>query len=80
MAKFSKQDYVSIARVIDTTWSKLLAEAAIPTHPNYDALTAVWRVRVDMTAVVTAFVDMFAADNPNFDRERFVLACEGECD
>ncbi len=70
MAKFSKQDYVSIARVIDTTWSKLHAQALNPELR--------WGVKVDMNAVVTAFADMFAADNPRFDRERFVMACEGE--
>jgi len=69
VAKFSKQDYMSIARVIDTTWSKLCDEA----HPSHH-----WQVRYDMDAVVTAFADMFAADNPRFDRERFVMACEGE--
>lgn len=72
MAKFSKQDYVSIARVIDKTWSRLHAQALNPELR--------WGVRVDMTAVVTAFADMFEADNPNFDRERFVQACEGERD
>ncbi len=36
-----------------------------------------WGVKIDMDAVVTAFADMFAADNPRFDRERFVRACEG---
>ncbi len=69
MAKFSKQDYVGIAKVIDTTWSKLFAEAHTSHH---------WQVKYDMDAVVTAFADMFQADNPRFDRERFVMACEGE--
>jgi hypothetical protein len=70
MAKFSRQDYVSIARVIDTTWRKLFA-SAVTTDQRFG-------VKVDMDAVVTAFADMFAADNPRFDRERFVMACEGE--
>ncbi len=69
MAKFSKQDYVSIARVIDTTWSKL--------HAACTTGAQAFAVKVDMDAVVTAFADMFQADNPRFDRERFVMACEG---
>lgn len=68
MAKFSKQDYVGIAKVIDTTWGKLLLAPGV--EP--------WHVKYDMEAVVTAFADMFQADNPRFDRERFVMACEGE--
>lgn len=67
MAKFSKQDYVSIANVIDATWSKLLNRAY--------GTDQVWEVKYDMEAVITAFADMFEQDNPNFDRERFVMAC-----
>jgi hypothetical protein len=70
MAKFSRQDYVQIAHTIDTVWSKLYAQADTP--------EAQWGVLIDMQAVVTAFADMFQADNPRFDRERFVMACEGE--
>jgi hypothetical protein len=70
MAKFSRQDYVQIAHTIDTVWSKLFAGA----HTEHERFC----VKVDMEAVVTAFADMFQADNPRFDRERFVMACEGE--
>lgn len=73
MAKFSKQDYVSIARVIDDTWSKLLHER----ETTISTATQRWQVKYDMDAVVTAFADMFEADNDRFDRERFVMACEG---
>ncbi len=73
MAKFSKQDYVGIAKVIDTTWSKLLHEC----ETTISTATQRWQVKYDMDAVVTAFADMFQADNPRFDRERFVMTCEG---
>lgn len=69
MAKFSRQDYVGIANVIDTTWRKLL-DGAVEARR--------FGIRYDMEAVINAFADMFAADNPRFDRERFVMACEGE--
>ena len=78
MAKFSKQDYVSIARVIDDTWGRLLGEAYVPRFPGDDTRARIWGVKVDMEAVVTAFADMFEQDNDRFDRERFVMACEGE--
>lgn len=69
MAKFSKQDYVGIANVIDTTWRKLLAES-----PDS---SVTWQIRYDMLAVIDGFADMFEQDNPRFDRERFVTAAMG---
>lgn len=69
MAKFSRQDYVGIANVIDTTWSKLLAES-----PD-SSIT--WQIRYDMLAVIDAFADMFEQDNSRFDRARFVAAAMG---
>lgn len=67
MAKFSKQDYVGIANVIDGVWRRLTNESR-------------WSHRVVveiMGETVTAFADMFEQDNPRFDRQRFVMACEG---
>lgn len=68
MAKFSKQDYVGIANVIDTTWSKLL-DGAVEARR--------FGIRCDMEAVINGFADMFEQDNPRFDRERFVTAATG---
>ena len=68
MAKFSKQDYLSIARLINKVWSKLFAGAVTPEQR--------FSVQVDMNTVVTAFADMFQVDNDRFDRERFVMTCE----
>lgn len=67
MAKFSKIDYVSSARAIDRTWSDL-ANGSRWSHRTVVEI---------MGAVVTAFADMYEADNPRFDRQRFVDACEG---
>ena len=30
------------------------------------------------TAVLSAFIEFFQDDNPNFDKERFVAACNGQ--
>lgn len=67
MAKFSKIDYVSTARAIDQTWADLANDSRW-SHRNVVEI---------MSAVVTAFADMYEADNPRFDRRRFVDACEG---
>ncbi len=71
MAKFSKQDYLTTARLISKVWSKLYALASGDAERQ-------WGVQVDMDAVVTAFADMFQADDPRFDRQQFGMACEGE--
>lgn len=69
MAKFSKQDYIGVAQVIDTTWRKLLAES-----PDS---SVTWQIRYDMLAVIDGFADMFGQDNDRFDRARFVTAAMG---
>ena len=71
MAKFSKQDYTSIASVINVAWRCLYAAASGDPERQ-------WGVLIDMQTVVDAFVDMFEQDNERFDRERFEAACEGE--
>jgi hypothetical protein len=66
MAKFSKQDYIRIAEVIQTTFDHLL------TTPN----VVTWQVNYDREVTVRSFANMFEEDNGRFDRARFVAACE----
>lgn len=40
--------------------------------PGYSAMAS-----TKWLADITALADMFAADNPRFDRERFLEACNG---
>jgi hypothetical protein len=67
VAKFGKQDYVSIAGVIRKTFDNL------ETTPN----VVIWQVQYDRQATVLAFADAFAAGNERFDRKRFIAACKG---
>lgn len=63
----SKKDYQAIARVLK----------AVRTGATYDGESyAVARCK----NVETMLADMLAADNPRFDRARFLEACEtGRC-
>lgn len=36
--------------------------------------------RVALLGLATDLASVFEADNPNFDRSRFLLACQGDCD
>lgn len=64
----SKKDYQAIARAIHEV--KTRADV----RPDSGALAALLADTVD------ALSDVFATDNPRFDRERFLEACEtGRC-
>jgi hypothetical protein len=62
MAKWSKQDYESVAQIFHEDLRWCLAE-------DHRAIERNHILRAD-------FADMFAADNSRFDREKFFEACE----
>ncbi|HLM79003.1 MAG TPA: hypothetical protein VK302_00080 [Terriglobales bacterium] len=67
--KLSRKDFQFIAETI-----KLL--------PSFDTITAGDAKPVDVvrfSTIVSRFADALAATNPQFDRDRFVRACNGEC-
>jgi len=58
----TRKDYVALAEAI---------AGAFPITENSTPIIA-WRLTME------AIADVLAADNPRFDRERFVKACQGE--
>lgn len=62
----SRKDYQSIAAALCET-----QPAVVDGDRCNDALRNQWQ------ATVSAIADVFAADNPRFDRVRFLRACNG---
>lgn len=63
----TKRDYQAIARAIHETYNRV----SEPAEPSPEQTVGF---------VVDALCDVFKADNPRFDRARFVEACEtGKC-
>jgi len=62
----TRKDYVAIAEAFATTKPE--------TADNVQAREA----RYQWKLVMTEIADVFADDNPRFDRDRFYTACEGK--
>lgn len=62
----TRKDYVAIAEAIYTTRETL------------PIVTGYWEAQLEAIGRATQLVaDVFAEDNPRFDRARFIAACEG---
>jgi hypothetical protein len=69
----TRKDYVAIAKAVAEGWADCVESAKVQaaisgTQPDYREAYAV-------ANVVANLCDVFAADNPRFDRERFETAC-----
>lgn len=60
----SKKLYVAVASIIAAELSRWKKPKIVDESPD-----------VVLRRVATAFADEFAADNPHFDRARFMTAC-----
>lgn len=69
MAAVSKQLFVKVANQFAVEWSVACAE---PNPASREARKGTLRVMAYRLA------DVFAAENPNFDRDRFLAACRVE--
>lgn len=65
----TRKDYVAVARALATT----KPEISVMLHG--DSYEKVKTARQD---IIDRIADVFAADNPRFNRKRFYSACEGE--
>lgn len=66
----TKKDYVAIARVI--------AQCEFRAHPEFASerdRTIEYANNNARSIIAVDLCDIFAADNPRFDRERFLRAC-----
>ena len=61
MPKFQKRHYEAIADVLRTI--------------HKDQQVAIFTDPIDTSKLIRRIGDMFAGDNPRFDRARFVAAC-----
>lgn len=66
MSGMTRKDYVVLAGVIQDTY----AQFNTPGQPDYNSVAG-WGV----ATVALNICDVLAADNPRFDRERFLTAC-----
>ncbi len=64
----TRKDYVALAEALHS--AQVSSETI--TFKGHDWAQAVWEDCRDQIA------DVLAADNPRFDRERFVRACQGD--
>jgi hypothetical protein len=62
----TKKDYIKFAELIQTTHKRITATEARPYNSRYA-----------VNEITNGLADILAADNPRFDRGRFILACEG---
>lgn len=70
----SKKDYQLIARAIDKATERASARCADKPEKDYPIVTAC----IVMVEVVDALVAELERDNPLFDRQRFIDACDGD--
>ena len=69
MAAFSKKHYIILADVMQTV------QQAVKDEFNSKWIDKTGDAYLILSDVETVLADVLQADNPNFDRERFVKAC-----
>jgi hypothetical protein len=70
----SKKDYQLIARAIDKAAERAVARCALSAEREYPIVTACMVIG----QVIDALVAELERDNPLFDRQRFIDACDGD--
>ena len=66
----SKKDYIKFAKMVQVQNTRIVHTNNTVTDGNADNL-----LKEQLQTLAESMADIFAEDNPNFDRERFLKAC-----
>ena len=68
----TKKDYILFATMFKNELDQIHSNMGVPSFGEVD----VWKLYEEQTeTLIEKTADLFANDNPNFNRQRFLIAC-----